>query len=406
MSSEPLAVTAADVEAAAACIAPHVVRTHSDLSLTLSSLTGTEVVVKFENLQFTGSFKDRGAANRLARLDDTQRRRGVLAVSAGNHAQGVAYHARRLGIPVTICMPTSAPFAKIQNTEALGAQVVLVGRTYADTAAHAAALVAEHDLELIHPYDDAHVIAGQGTVGLELIEDHPELDAIVVPCGGGGLLAGMAAFVGERRPDIELIGVQTEAYPAMCAAFEHQPPPVPGGGTLADGIAVKTPGELTVPIVRRFVSSMLVVPEADIERAVALLIEIEKTVAEGAGAASLAALLAFPERFRDRRVAVVLSGGNIDARTLGAVLERNLVRDGRLSGLDLTLDDLPGQLAPVLSVVAEAGANLVEIEHRRIFDRVAPRQALVHLVLETRDRAHLLRVVEALGAAGYEVRPT
>lgn len=406
MSNEPLAVTAADVESAARRIAPHVVRSHSALSRTLSALAGTEVIVKFENLQFTGSFKDRGSANRLEQLSDEQRRRGVLAVSAGNHAQGVAYHAQRLGVPATICMPASAPFAKVHDTEMLGAEVIQHGRTYADAAAHADRLVAQRGLEPIHPYDDPDVIAGQGTVGLELLEDHPDLDTIVVPCGGGGLLGGIAAFAAERHPGVEIIGVQSEAYPAMVVALGGTPPPDAPSDTLADGIAVTSPGRHAIELARRHVTDVVTVPEALIERCVALLLEIEKTVAEGAGAAALAAVLDRPERFARRQVAVILSGGNIDTRTLTAVLDRQLVRDGRLSSLAITLDDLPGQLAPVLGVVADAGANLVDIEHSRLFDPVSPRQAVVELVVETRDRRHAARVVEALRGAGLAVTET
>jgi len=398
-----LAVTAADVLDAAERIADDVVRTRSAVSRTLSAITGATVVVKFENEQFTGAFKDRGAANRLRLLDDDQRQRGVIALSAGNHAQGVAYHAGRFAIPATIVMPATAPFTKVRDTEAHGARVVQVGATLAEAAAALADLEAETGAVRVHPYDDPAVIAGQGTVAVEMLADHPDLDALVVPTGGGGLLAGMATHARAVVSDVELIGVQSAVYPGMVEALAGRTLDPPAADTLADGIAVKTPGELTVPIVADLVDDVITVEEATIERAMALFLEIEKTVAEGAAAAALAALLEDPDRFRGRRVGVVLSGGNVDTRVLASVLMRELVHSGRILTLRIAIADSPGRLAPVIEVVAAAGANIVEIDHRRLFDPISARSTAVDLVLEVRDDRHGAAVVAALDDAGHTV---
>ncbi len=399
---DTLAVNADDVRKAAERIAGDIVRTPSAESRTLSALTGLDVVVKFENLQFTASFKDRGAANKLHQLTDAERDAGVLAVSAGNHAQSVAYHATRLGIAATIVMPSSAPFTKVANTEALGAEVVQAGATFADAAAVAERLVRERGLTMVHPYDDPAVIAGQGTVAVELLDDVEGIDTLLVPVGGGGLLAGIAAYARAVRPDIELVGVQSEVYPGMIAALAGHEITPPRAETLADGIAVKTPGRLTVPLVRDLADEVLAVPEAAIERAVSLCLEIEKTVVEGAGAVGLAAVLEDPERWRGRRVGLILSGGNIDTRVLASVLMRELVHSGRITTVRISLPDLPGSLAPVLSTVASGGANVIEIDHRRLFDPISARATNVDVVIETRDRLHTATVLATLQQAGYQ----
>ncbi|MDH5291653.1 MAG: threonine ammonia-lyase [Acidimicrobiia bacterium] len=397
-----MAVSADDVGEAAERIAGDVVRTPAAESRTLSALTGLDVVVKFENLQFTASFKDRGAANKLRQLTDAERNIGVLAVSAGNHAQSVAYHATRLGIAATIVMPASAPFTKVANTEALGAEVVQAGATFADAVAVAERLVRERGFTMVHPYDDPAVIAGQGTVAVELLDDVDGIGTLLVPVGGGGLLAGVAAYTRAVRPDIELIGVQSEVYPGMIAALAGRELEPPRAETLADGIAVKSPGRLTVPMVRDLVDEVLAVPEAAIERAVSLYLEIEKTVVEGAGAVGLAAVLEDPERWRGKRVGLILSGGNIDTRVLASVLMRELVHSGRITTVRISLPDLPGSLAPVLSMVAVSGANVIEIDHRRLFDPISARATNVDVVIETRDRLHTATVLAALQQAGYQ----
>jgi len=399
---DTLAVSADDVGEAAERIAGDVVRTPAAESRTLSALTGLDVVVKFENLQFTASFKDRGAANKLRQLTDAERNIGVLAVSAGNHAQSVAYHATRLGIAATIVMPASAPFTKVANTEALGAEVVQAGATFADAVAVAERLVRERGFTMVHPYDDPAVIAGQGTVAVELLDDVDGIGTLLVPVGGGGLLAGVAAYTRAVRPDIELIGVQSEVYPGMIAALAGRELEPPRAETLADGIAVKSPGRLTVPMVRDLVDEVLAVPEAAIERAVSLYLEIEKTVVEGAGAVGLAAVLEDPERWRGKRVGLILSGGNIDTRVLASVLMRELVHSGRITTVRISLPDLPGSLAPVLSMVAVSGANVIEIDHRRLFDPISARATNVDVVIETRDRLHTATVLAALQQAGYQ----
>ncbi len=395
-------VTVADVEAARRTIAGAVIETDFDLSRTLSQMTGAEVWLKFENLQFTGAFKERGALNKLASLDEDERRRGVVAMSAGNHAQGVAYHASRLGIPSTIVMPLGTPTVKVENTRLLGATVLLEGPTLEDAAAFARDYGDKNGLVFVHPFDDPLVIAGQGTIALEMLDTVPDLDMLVIPIGGGGLAAGMAVAAKARRPAIRVIGVEAALYPSMYNALKGSHLPV-RGDTLAEGIAVKTPGVLTERLLRSSVDDIALVAEADLERAVSLLITIEKTVVEGAGAAGLAALLADPHRYKGHKVGLVLCGGNIDTRLLASVLTRELARDGRLTRLMIDIPDRPGQLARVSSVIGDCGANIVEVYHQRVFTDLPAKGTELHLVIETRDRAHLMATVEALKAAGYAV---
>ena len=397
-----MTVTLADVEAAATAIAGVVARTPSAVSETLSEILGCTVVVKFESLQFTASYKERGARNRLLALTDAERAGGVVAVSAGNHAQAVARHAALLGVPATIVMPRSTPFVKIERTRHHGAVVELVGHDLTE------AMVRGRELEaagatFVHPYDDPLVIAGQGTVALELLADHPDLDVLVAPVGGGGLLAGMAVVASALAPHVELVGAQSETWPSMAVALAGGGD-CPGGATLAEGIAVREPGRLTRPIIEAHTAGVVTVSEAGIEEAVNLLLEIEKVVVEGAGAAGIAALAADRERFAGRRVGVVLTGGNIDPRLLASIVQRGLVRAGKLVRLRIDLDDRPGALAGVLEVVGEAGANLVEVVHQRLFADVGARTAEVDLTVECMDAQHRDAVLAALGAAGYDAR--
>ena len=402
MSMPTLPVTIDDVRAAAAAIEGAVLRTPSAVSATLSEILGCTVIVKFENLQFTAAYKERGARNRLLQLTPDERAAGVVAVSAGNHAQAVAHHAALLGIPATIVMPASTPFVKVSRTRHLGATVELCGKELADAMERGRELVAAGRV-LIHPYDDPLVIAGQGTVALELLADHPDLDAIVVPVGGGGLISGIAVVAAELAPSVEIVGVQSEAYPAMARLLAGDDRPV-GGPTMAEGIAVAEPGGLPEQIVRALVSDIIVVREQSIEESVNLLLEIEKVVVEGAGAAGIAALSERRERFAGRRVGVILTGGNIDPRLLAAVIQRGLVRSGRLARLRVALDDKPGALAELLTVVGAAGANLLEVQHQRLFADVPVRAADVDLTVECMEPSHRDEVLAAITLAGYEVR--
>ena len=368
-------VTLADVRAAAERIAGAVERTPCVHSRTLSQLTGAEVWLKFENLQFTASFKERGALNKLLSLSGEERKRGVIAMSAGNHAQAVAYHAARLGIPATIVMPKGSPNTKIRNTQVHGARVLLEGDSLHAAGKHARALAAAEHLVFVHPYEDPLVVAGQGTVALEMLEAVPELDTLVVPVGGGGLIAGMATAARSVNKEIRIFGSESRNYPSMHQRLNNLPVTV-GGDTIAEGIAVKDVGDIAFAIIRELVEEVLVVEEETIERAVSALIEIEKTVAEGAGAAALAALLEHPARFAGRRVGLPISGGNIDARVLASVLMRGLVRDSRLVRLRVTMPDVSGSLAKVCALIAEAGGNIVEVQHQRVFgtSSVTPRR--------------------------------
>ncbi|MGQ0824436.1 MAG: threonine ammonia-lyase [Actinomycetota bacterium] len=400
MAPPDLPVTLVDVEAAAVAIAGAVEVTPSTRSQTLSDITGARVWLKFENLQFTASFKERGALNFLLALDPEARARGVVAASAGNHAQGLAYHAHRLGVPATIVMAADTPFTKITRTEHHHAFVVLQGEDFA--AAHRAAvqLAADTGATFVPAFDDARVIAGQGTVGLELLEQVPDMDAVVVPVGGGGLIAGISVAVKAHAPKVEIIGVEAEGYTAMLHAIGVGPPPT-GGATIAEGIAVTEPGRLTTEIARAFVSDILVVGDQRIEEAIALALEIEKTVVEGAGAAGLAALLEHPARFAGRGVAVVLSGGNIDPRVLTSVLLRALARSGRLVRLVIEVADRPGVLAAVARIIGEQRANIVDVTHRRDLPGVALKSAVLEVAVETRDRAHADGILAVLAAAGF-----
>jgi threonine dehydratase len=390
-----------DIERAAACLQGRILATPCVESRTLSDIVGAQVFLKFENLQFTASFKERGACNKLAKLAASDPTRGVVAMSAGNHAQGVAYHAQRLGLRALIVMPRFTPGVKIERTRGFGAEVVLHGDTLDAARAHAFELAEREGLAFVHPYDDDDIIAGQGTVALEMLDAVPDLDALVVSVGGGGLIAGMAVAARSRRPDIEIVGVQTMRFPSMVNAV-HGTQHVQGTSTIAEGIAVGTPGLLTREIVERHVDDLLLVDEGDIEQAVLMLLEIEKTLVEGAGAAGLAALLRHPERFRGKRVGLVLSGGNIDPLLLAAIIERGMVRAGRLARVRVSARDVPGMLARITATVAEAGANIDEVHHQRAFTMLAAQNVEIELVLQTRGRAHLASVLEALRQTGFE----
>jgi threonine dehydratase len=388
-----------EVRAAAQRIAAAVERTPCLRSRTLSLLTGAEVWLKFENLQFTASFKERGALNKLLSLDAPAFRRGVIAMSAGNHAQGVAYHAARLGTRAVIVMPRGTPNNKVHSTQVLGAEVVLEGDTLAEAARHAHELEAREGLAFIHPYDDAAIVAGQGTVALEMLEQAPQLDVLVVPIGGGGLIAGMAVAAKALKPGIEVLGVESKTWCAMYQRLNGMPVEV-GGDTIAEGMAVRDVGELPFSILNAFKSEVLLVNEETIERAIVNLIEIEKTVAEGAGAAGLAALLEHPARFAGKRVGIPLCGGNIDSRLLSGVLLRGLMRDGRLVRLRVTIHDVAGSLARVAALIGEAGGNIVEVQHQRVFGTASAKSPEVEFMIETRDRAHTQAILAALRASG------
>jgi threonine dehydratase len=398
-----MTVTLESIHDTARRLSGHVVRTPCHRSETLSAITGAEIYLKFENQQFTASFKDRGALAKLLSLDEAQRRRGVIAMSAGNHAQGVAHHATRMGIPATIVMPVSAPFNKVQQTRRLGATVVQHGMQLADAEIRAHEIAVEQGLVFVHPYDDETVIAGQGTVALEMLEDHPDIDCLCVPIGGGGLLAGMAIAARGIKPSIGLIGVQTRAFPAMHAAIAGTTPQF-ATQTIAEGIAVRNVGRITREIIGRLVEDILLVDESDIENAISLLISIEKTVAEGAGAAGLAAVLTHPERFRGRKVGIVICGGNIDTRLLGIVLQRQLVREQRLVTLRFEITDLPGTLGRIAGLIGESGANIIDVTHHRLFLDVPAKAADLDFTIETRDADHTAAVEAALHAAGLMPR--
>ncbi|WFU32864.1 threonine ammonia-lyase [Bradyrhizobium brasilense] len=397
------AITLADIRRAADVIRDAVMVTACNESRTLGEICGCRLFLKFENLQFTATFKERGALNRLQALSPGERKRGVIAMSAGNHAQGVAYHAKRLGIPATIVMPIGTPMVKIENTRRHGAEVIITGQTLEECFAFVGSHAAQKGLILIHPYDDPLIIAGQGTIGLEMLATVPELDILVVPIGGGGLISGIATAAKALKPSIQVVGVQAQLYPSMYNAVKGEQLPM-RGDTLAEGIAVKAPGQITTKIVRQLVDDIILVSEDQIERAVATLISIEKTVVEGAGAAGLAAVLAAPERFAGSSVGLVLTGGNIDTRLIASVLTRELAREGRLTQLALDIVDRPGQLAAVSILLADAGANIIEVSHQRTFSDLPAKATLLELVIETRDRAHLEDVLARLSAEGFAVR--
>jgi len=393
-------LTAADIHAAAQRLHGQVLDTPCMPSRTLSAITGCEVFLKFENLQFTASFKERGALNKLAQLTPDERARGVLAVSAGNHAQGVAYHAQRLAIPATIVMPRFAPAVKVENTRRFGATVVLQGDTFDDARAHGLQLAKERGLTVVHPYDDLAVAAGQGTIGLEMLAEQPSIDTLVVAIGGGGLISGVATAAQSVKPGVEVIGVQTERFPAVWNAMHGQHNDC-AQATIADGIAVKLPGALTVPLIRERVNDVLLVGEDDIERAILMLLEIEKTVVEGAGAVGLAALMKHRARFAGRKVGLVLSGGNIEPLVLAEIIQRGMVKSGRLARLRFDVRDVPGALADVAALLGKLGANIDEVQHQRAFTTLSVERAQIEVVVHTRGEAHIEEILSAMRAQGY-----
>lgn len=392
-----------DIRAAADRLKGHIERTPCRRSRTLSEITGAEVWVKFENLQFTAAYKERGALNTLLQLSDNERGRGVIAASAGNHSQGLAYHAARLGIPVTIVMPRSTPFVKVQQTRAHGANVVLEGDNYDASSEVAMKLQVERDLAFIHPFNDLQVMAGQGTVALEMFEDVPDLESLPIPIGGGGLIAGCATVAKSLNPKVEVIGVEPAMYPSFTAKMRGVIGSS-GGATIAEGIAVKQVGELSYAIARPLIDDVLLIEEPHFERAVALYCNVEKTVVEGAGAASLAALLAYPNKFKGKKVGLIVTGGNIDTRLLASVLTRELVRDQRLVSLRIIGDDRPGLLATVSAVIGQMGANIVEVAHNRLALDVPAKGAEFDIMIETRDAQHTQEIMEALRERGYPPR--
>ena len=390
-----------DIEQAALRLDGHLLDTPCVESRTLSQITGAQIYLKFENLQYTASFKERGACNKLSQLTLEERQRGVIAMSAGNHAQGVAYHAQRLGLRAVIVMPRLTSGVKVERTRGFGAEVVLHGDTLDESRAHAMEMAQSQGLLFVHPYDDEAIVAGQGTVGLEMLRAVPELDTLVIAVGGGGLIAGVATAARALKPGIEVVGVQTSRFPSMVNAIKgtHYPQ---GTSTIADGIAVGTPGVVTTAIIRALVDDMLLVDEGDIEQAMVMLLEIEKTLVEGAGAAGLAALLKYPARFAGKKVGLVLCGGNIDPLLLAAIIERGMVRAGRLARITVSVRDVPGSLAKITATVAEAGANIDEVHHQRAFTMLSVQNVEIELVIQTRGRAHIQQVIAALNAAGFE----
>jgi len=395
-----LTVTVARIAEARRTIAGAVLRTPTFPAPRLSELTGAEVFVKYENLQVTGSFKERGALVKLAALPEAARRRGVIAMSAGNHAQAVAYHARRLSVPATIVMPVTTPFVKVAATRAHGAEVVLDGETLADSQRHAEAIANARGLVWVHPYDDPDVIAGQGTIALEMLEDAPELDTFVIPIGGGGLIAGNAIAATAAKPSVRIVGVEAALYPAMWNAVNGGTRPV-GGPTLAEGIAVKNVGRLTLPIVSKLVTEILLVDEAHLERAVNAYLCLQKAMAEGAAGAGLAALLAEPDKFRGRKVGLILCGGNIDPRILASIMVRELEREERIVSFRLTILDRPGVLGYIATRLGELGANILKVELSRMFLDVPAQGARLDVTVETRDRRHADAILQSLEADGY-----
>lgn len=399
----PYAIGLADIEAAAARIAPHILRTPMLAAPRLSQMTGATVFVKHENMQATASFKERGAINRLLALTVEERRRGVIAMSAGNHAQAVAYHASRFGIPATIVMPEGTPLVKVENTRSHGATVVLFGETLYESAQKTREIAAREGFVLVHPYDDAAIMAGQGTVALEMLADQPDLDMLVIPIGGGGLISGNAVAARALKPDIEIIGVEAALFPSFSNALDGGDRPI-GGATIAEGIAVKTVGELPLPIVRDLVSRIVLVDEMQIERAVNAYATLQHTLAEGAGAAGLAAMMAEPERYRGRKVGLLLCGGNIDARLLASIMVRELEREHRIASFCLTSADRPGLLGKLATRLGELGANILEVSHGRLFLDVPAKGVRIDITVETRGNDHTHQILEALTADGFEAR--
>lgn len=394
-------LTLQDIHAAAARVQGHVLDTPCVESKTLSQIVGAQVFLKFENLQFTASFKERGACNKLVQLSAQEQASGVVAMSAGNHAQGVAYHAQRLGLHAVIVMPRFTPGVKVQRTRGFGAEVVLHGDTLEEARSHAYQLAEQRGLTFVHPYDDEAVAAGQGTLALEMLAAVPDLDTLVVAVGGGGMIAGVATAAKAIRPDIEIVGVQTMRFPAMVNAIQGTQHPQ-GTSTIAEGIAVGTPGKITQEIIQRLVDDLVLVDEGDIEQAVLMLLEIEKTLVEGAGAAGLAALVRYPERFKGKKVGLVLCGGNIDPLLLAAIIERGMVRSGRLARVKVSARDIPGVLARITAMVADTGANIEEVHHQRAFTMLAAQNVEIELVLQTRGKAHIEEVLQHLHDGGME----
>ena len=399
-----MTLTYAQIEAAAERLKGHIERTPCHHSRTLSEITGAEIWVKFENLQFTAAYKERGALNKLLQLTADERARGVIAASAGNHSQGLAYHASRLGIPVTIVMPVGTPFVKAQQTRAFGAEVVIDGASYEDAQARAREIRDQRDLVFVHPFNDIDVIAGQGTIALEMLEDAPDLDVLPVPVGGGGLISGVATAAKHLKPQISILGVEPASFPSLTARMRGMGVPNTGQ-TIAEGIAVRQVGDLGYSIVRPLIDDVLLIEEPFFERAVALYCNVEKTVAEGAGSASLAAVLASPERFRGKKVGLILTGGNIDTRLLASVLTRELVREQRLVSLRFIGDDRPGLLGHVSAVIGASGANIVEVTHNRLSLDVPAKGAEFDIMIETRDQTHTQELIETLRERGYPPRP-
>jgi threonine dehydratase len=399
-----LPVSLDDVRAAARRIEGAVVRTPTLHSRTMSEVLGAEVWLKFENLQFVAAYKERGALNKLLLMDPETRARGVIAASAGNHAQAVAYHGRRLGVPVTIVMPRPTPTIKVMQTEGHGARIVLEGEMFDEAYAHALGMAEKEKLTFVHPFDDPAIIAGQGTVALEMIEDVPDLETVVVPIGGGGLVSGMAVALDALAPQVEMVGVEADLYPSMyCRIMGRDLPSA--GDTIAEGIAVKEPGKITSEIVRALVDEILLVPERDIETAISLLLQVEKTVVEGAGAAGIAALLTHPDRLKGRKVGVVLTGGNIDTRLLAHVLLRDLARSGRLARIRIQLQDRPGALASVVRLFEKHQINIIEVYHQRLFTTLPAKGLFTDFECEARDRAHLQCLLDELEALGFSFHP-
>ena len=398
-----MAVTLDAVKQAAKAVSGQIERTPCRLSRTLSNITGAEIWVKFENLQFTAAFKERGALNKLVNLSEEARSRGVIAMSAGNHAQGLAYHGARLEVPVTIVMPKNTPFVKVEHTRNFGARVLLEGNNLTEATEFAHSLCEQENLTFVHPFNDHDVIAGQGTVGLELLEDAPDLDTVIIPVGGGGLISGVATAVKSLKPEISVVGVEPRFYPSMSAALDGREAHC-DGFTIAEGIAVKTVGDKCLKIVESLVDDVMLVEESHLERAIALFATVEKTIAEGAGAAGLAALLAHPDRFIGRRVGLILCGGNIDTRLLASVLTRSLVREQRLVSVRIVGSDQPGFLADVGKIIGDAGANIIEVAHNRLALDVPAKGAEFDLLVETRDAIHTNDILEALRAGGYPPR--
>ena len=394
-------LTYPDIRAAADRLGDHILQTPCVASQTLSEITGAQVFLKFENLQFTASFKERGACNRLQLLTAEEKTRGVVAMSAGNHAQGVAYHAQRMGLRAVIVMPRFTPGVKVERTRSFGAEVVLHGDTLEAARLHAYALAEQQQLTFIHPFDDPAVAAGQGTLALEMLAEQPDLDTLIVSVGGGGLIAGVATAAKTLRPSIRVVGVQTRRFPSMLNAVQGLDLPI-GQSTIAEGIAVATAGAFTRQVVRNYVDTLLLVDEGDVEQAVLMLLEIEKTLVEGAGAAGLAALVRHGEQFKGQKVGLILSGGNIDPLLLASIIERGMARSGRLARIKVSARDVPGVLAKITATVAEAGANIEEVHHQRAFTLLAAQNVEIEFVLQTRNQAHVEQVLQALQAQGME----